>query len=66
MQPDSVLEDVILACLLHGDYACVNSSWATSIAPELDPFPFSGDIAIKIAFKNVAGAIEVISTFYNY
>ena len=60
MQPDSILEDVTLQCLLHDELACANRSWESSLIPALDTFPFSAEEQVKITFRHVVGAIEVI------
>ena len=64
MQPDSIIEDVTLQCLLHDELACANRSWGSSLKPGLDTFPFSAEEQVKITFRHIVGAIEVIFIYY--
>ena len=65
MQPDSFLEDVTLQCLLQDEFGCANRSWGSSIIAGLDPFPFSAEEQVKITFRHVVNAIEVILIPYS-
>ena len=63
MHPNPTLNKVLLKWKLHGEWNSTANAWETSVPPELDHFPFTGNVSVKVTFRNDAGLVEVILKF---